>query len=79
MEQADDEVWDSVILAEVIDHRVDDRISIQKSKVTVTSHNGAKQNVITTKGWDLQVRWKDQSTSWVRLLWIKESNPVQVA
>ena len=49
LEQADDEGWDSGILAEVIDHRIDDRIAIPKSTGTVTSYNGTKQNVITTK------------------------------
>ena len=79
LEQADDEGWDSGMLAEVIDHWVDNKIAIPKSEGTITSYNGSKRNVITTKGWDLYVRWKDQSTSWVQLSRIKESNPVQVA
>ena len=79
LEQADDEGWDSGMLAEVIDHRVDNKIAIPTSEGTITSYNGSKRNVITTKGWDLYVRWKDQSTSWVPLSGIKESNPVQVA
>jgi hypothetical protein len=35
--------------------------------------------VITTKGWDLKVRWQDGSYDWIPLSQLKESNPVQVA
>jgi hypothetical protein len=33
----------------------------------------------TTKGWYLQVQWRDGSTSWEPLRNLKESNPVEVA
>jgi hypothetical protein len=33
----------------------------------------------TTKGWSLCVEWEDGSTSWVPLLDLKESNPIEVA
>ena len=35
--------------------------------------------MITTKGWDVQVKWSDQSSSWIPLKLIKESNPIEVA
>ena len=35
--------------------------------------------IITTKGWDVQVKWIDQLTSLVPLHLIKESNPIEVA
>ena len=34
---------------------------------------------ITTSGLELQIQWKDGTTSWVKLKDIKESNPLQVA
>jgi hypothetical protein len=33
----------------------------------------------TTKGWNLCVEWKDGTTSWERLVDLKEINPVKVA
>ena len=33
----------------------------------------------TTTGWDLEVEFKDGSTSWITLKEIKETNPVEVA
>jgi hypothetical protein len=32
----------------------------------------------TTKGWNLCIEWKDGTTSWERLVDLKESNPVEV-
>ena len=33
----------------------------------------------TTKGWHLCVEGKDGTTSWERLAYLKESNPIEVA
>ena len=33
----------------------------------------------TTAGWDLEVEWKDGSTSWIPLKELKETNSVEVA
>jgi hypothetical protein len=33
----------------------------------------------TTKGWHLCVEWKDGTTSWERMVDLKESNPFEVA
>jgi hypothetical protein len=33
----------------------------------------------TTKGWQLCVRWNDESTSWVALKDLKDSDPIKVA
>ena len=30
-------------------------------------------------GWELLVKWKDQSESWVRLCELKESHPIEMA
>ena len=34
---------------------------------------------MTTRGWKLQVEWKDGSISWVPLKDLKASNPVELA
>ena len=41
--------------------------------------NGTQGPVINTKDWDVQFKWKYQSTYWVPLLLIKESNPIEVS
>ena len=33
----------------------------------------------TTKGWELLIQWKDQSTEWVSLRMLKESDPLRLA
>ena len=34
--------------------------------------------MITTKGWDVKVFWKDKSTNWILRDEIKDSNPIEV-
>jgi hypothetical protein len=40
---------------------------------------GKKRLKQTTQGWQLCVKWNDESTTWVPLKDLKESNPVEVA
>ena len=40
---------------------------------------GAQKRVITTKGWDFHVEWLDGTRTWISLLDLKESNPVELA
>jgi hypothetical protein len=42
-------------------------------------HGSNKQVRKTTKGWHLCVEWKDETTSWERLVDLNEINPVEVA
>ena len=74
----DSEGFDTGLLHEIIDHRKRDcAINIANGYITTTS--GQQRPIITTKGWDLQVQWKDGSQSWLPLSQIKESNPIEVA
>ena len=57
--------------------RRDSKVAVSKANGTVAV-NGIAKPVITTKSWDMQVQWIDNSTSWVPLKLIKESNPVEV-
>jgi hypothetical protein len=45
----------------------------------VFSHNGNQHYRKTTKGWKLCVKWRDGTTSWVRLADLKESFPIELA
>lgn len=79
MEQVDEYGWDSSMMKKIIGSRSDPNDAIQIGDEAFTLLNGMKRPVITTKGWDIQVRWDDHSTSWLPLSTIKESNPIQLA
>ena len=79
LNQADGDGWDTGLLEEIIGSRKDENVAIPKDKGFFENANGTKKPVITTKGWDIQVRWRDQSSNWIPLAEIKESNPIEVA
>ena len=75
LEQADDDRWDSGIIDEYVDLRRDDSIAVPKNKGQFETSTGQLRNVVTTKGWEIQVRWKDKSTSWISLHEAKNGDP----
>lgn len=76
--QTDNEGFDEGILDEIVDmRRNSEAITIDDGYVETTC--GVMKPVITTKGWDVQVKWRDGSVDWLPLSSIKESNPVQCA
>ena len=77
--QVDDEGFDTGIFDSIIDFRRDDQVAITKDNGTFVTSQGLERPVITTKGWELLIRWRDKSTTWVPLSHAKESNPVEVA
>ena len=70
---------DTGLLEEIEEFRKDDSIAIGIEDGFRIQPNGHKVPVITTKGWDVKVRWKDKSTNWIPLAEIKEANPLEVA
>jgi hypothetical protein len=72
VQQVGQEGFDHGIMKEIIDHQKDEDVAIKSSDFP-------GEPVITTKGWDLKILWKDGSTDWVPLSSMKESNPIQVA
>ena len=42
-------------------------------------NNGIKKRIVTTKGWEMRIKWKGGSTSWIPLKEIKASNSLEVA
>ena len=77
-DQADDDGYNYKLLFEVIGHRknVD---AVEKEDGWAKTKTGMKRRVITTKGWDLHVRWETGDTSYIALKDIKEGNPIEVA
>ena len=64
-------------LSEIIGHRSNEQ-ALSKENGLIQTKSGLKP-IITTKGWEIYVKWKDQSTSWVTLKDLKESDPVLLA
>jgi hypothetical protein len=62
----------------IADHRTDGR-AVKADDGFVTSKNGRRTRRFTTKGWFLQVMWKDGTENWLPLKELKESHPVEVA
>jgi hypothetical protein len=75
--QTDDEGNSTGLLHEICDHRKSDK-AIKIADGFVTSGSTPKP-VITTKGWDMKIQWKDGSYDWIPLSQIKEANPIEVA
>ena len=64
------------IFKEIIGHRKG-KNAVDKAD-QYTYHNGKKSKKKTTTGWDLEIEWKDGSSSWISLKEMKNSNPVEV-
>ena len=60
--QVDDEGHRSVLLQEIIDHRVIRR-EVTKEHAFIISHNGGQRRKETTQGWEIMIQWKYGSTT----------------
>jgi hypothetical protein len=75
--QVDAEGNQFTLLQEIIEHRKDDlALNVEDMYVQGTNNPSMKKS---TKGWYLQILWKDGSTTWEPLKNLKASNPVEVA
>ena len=75
----DKDGYNTGIFKEVIGARKDESIAIEKGEHAFTTVNGITKPVITTKGWEILIKWTDSSTSWIPLHIAKESYPIQIA
>lgn len=62
----------------IVDFCKDDSVAVKVEDGFKEMSNGDKVPVVTTKGWDAQVRWKDTPTNWIPLSELKEANPIEV-
>ena len=76
--QVDDEGREFLLLKDIIDHRQDDSIALNKSNGFEIKPNDNTVTKKTTMGWELMVRWKDGNESWIALKDLKDSNPLTV-
>ena len=51
---------------------------VYKSDGYIISNNGQKKRKVTTKGWEIEVQWKDGLHSWVPMIDVKESYPIEL-
>jgi len=70
-QQVDEEGRQHLLFQEIMDHRKD------HTALPFTPENIHKAK--TTKGWFLQVLWKDGTSTWEPLRDMKEANPIEVA
>ena len=77
LSQVDSDGYTHSFLSEILGHRCTSE-AITAEDGYIHTKSGLKP-IITTKGWEIYVKWKDQSTSWVLLKDLKESNPVELA
>ena len=76
--QVDDEGRQYAIIKEIIDHRKDGTAVAADDGFIITS-SGQRRQRQTTKGWEVLVEWKGGDTTWVPIVEVKESFPVELA
>ena len=76
--QVDSEGRQFLLLDEITDHK-SDHSALKIENGFHISANGNKTPKKTTRGWKLQVQWKDGTTDWIPLCDLKDSNPIEVA
>jgi hypothetical protein len=76
--QCDSEGRSFLVLKEIMDHEKDNS-AIAIADGFVVSYNGNRVPKKMTRGWKLLCQWRDGSSSWVPLVELKDSNPVELA
>ena len=76
--QSDLNGWDTVLINEVVDTQKYTSTSIAKEVETFITDSGQEKDVVTTKGQDVHIIWKEQSTSWLPMYEVKSGNPIEL-
>ena len=76
--QLDDEGQEILAIGGIIDHKKD-RNALTKEDGFIELKHGHKKGKSTTRGWQVLVEWKDETTTWMNLKDVKEANPVELA
>lgn len=77
-DNTDDDGWDYGLLYEIVGHRKNAQ-AVPKSQGFIETPTGSRKRVVTTKGWDMKVKWETGEISYVPLKIVKESNAAEVA
>ena len=76
--QVDSESHHYQLVQQITDNRKD-WSAIPISDGVIRLHNGNMVPKKITRGWDIWVEWKDGSSIWIPLKYLKASNPVKLA
>ena len=76
--QLDDEGREHLKFKDIIDHRKDDS-ALTMENGFIQLKNGHKKCKPTTRGWQVLVEWKDDSTTWMNIKDVKEASPIELA
>ena len=76
--RVDSDGFSTTMMDGIFDYRRDSEIAVPKRDLYVVTKRGQKRMRKSTVGWQLLVKWKDQSESWIHLKDLKELNPVEV-
>ena len=63
--QVDSDGMSTTLMEAIVDHRWDDKKELQHHNKYVHTKNGRRHLRKTTKGWELLIKWKDKSESWI--------------
>ena len=74
----DNDGFDTGFISEISGYR-QHSTSVPRSKGFFLSKCGNRNPVVTTKGWDHRITWKDGSSTWVPLSYLKNAEPLLVA
>ena len=77
--QVDSDGFTLKLMDGIVDHKVDCALAISKADKWVYNRHRRQRLHKTTAGWWLLVRWKDENATWMKLLDMKESYPIEMA
>ena len=77
--QVDPDGYSTALFEGIVDYKKDNTAISKADRFIYSSKKNRRRLRQTTKGWHLQVAWKDGSETWIPLRTMKESNPVDVA
>ena len=66
-----------MVFDDTVDHRFNGTETMQKDTFIV-SNNGGKRQRDTTKGWEIQIKWKYGSTTSESMKYLKECYPLKL-
>ena len=76
--QLDDEGREILTFKSIVDHR-SNKSALTKDNGFIELSNGHRKPKQTTRGWQLLVEFKDESTEWLDMKDVKDANPVDLA
>jgi hypothetical protein len=77
--QVDSDGYSITMMDGIVDYKRDNAVTIAESDMHMITLRGQKRMRKMTQGWELLIRWANQSDFWIALKDMKESHPVETA